>query len=107
MPQYVPQTKGLIDTWGGKTSAPVLWAGPKSYTTGGETVDPKAFGCRELLFLSGVLTESGTYVLRAQPQAKSGYTTWKLLWYAISGGAQVGGSTDLSGETAIVWGFGV
>jgi|SRR6185369_9840759 len=86
-------------------------AGPKSYTTGGETLGSNnAMTGISMLGLavidnvlgSGNLSVSGSYWVVAQPTGKGERKTWKLLWFTATAGVpaltQVSSAVDLSAE---------
>lgn len=72
--------------------------GSSSYTTGGVAVPATSFGLQTLKWAaSGMLTESGTYVLYGYVNAGSKTVTYK--WTVFATGAEVANATDLSAQT--------
>src|SRR6185369_10938694 len=80
-------------------------AGPKSYTTGGETLGSNnamtGISMLGLAVIDNVLV-SGSYWVVAQPTGKGERKTWKLLWFTATAGVpaltQVSSAVDLSAE---------
>jgi hypothetical protein len=109
--------------WGDRPYAIIEFAGPASYTqvtngtapaapTGGQAITPSNFGLTcglEGIFVVGG-SVSGTYTVQAfQATAYnqgSSNTTWILRWITAATGAEVTGSTNLSGEWVRLVGFG-
>lgn len=112
---------GYPQSTGGKRSSVFPVAGPSSYTqvtagtapalsTGGQSVDVVSAGLKHVDHVTGGLSDSGKY--RAEPvydsvsgvsgnntpQASTPKTTFRLMWFLVSTGAQVSGSTNLSAE---------
>ena len=100
-----------IFTIGQGKAIPVDHAGPKSYTTGGETLGSinnqtgiTILGLATLDFVVCTdVTVSGSYGAVVQPVGKGEQKTFKLVWVTATGGVpsstQVTNGTDLSGET--------
>jgi hypothetical protein len=98
---------GFPDVWGGSSRAVAVdHYGPTSYTTNGETPftqstygGPNSIGVNSVYWMSGGITESGTYELipifggsgavKAQPLYK---------WLVIATGLEVASTTNLSAE---------
>jgi hypothetical protein len=109
--------------WGDRPYAIIEWAGPSSYTqvsngtapatpTGGQAITPSNFGLGcglEGIFMVGG-SVSGTYVVQAfQTTAYnqgSNNATWLLRWVVAATGAEVTGTTNLSGEWVRLIAFG-
>lgn len=112
---------GYPTSMGNKRVSVFPVAGPSSYTqvtpgsapalsTGGQSVDVVSAGLKHADHVTGGISDSGTY--RAEPvydavsgvsgnnspQASTPKTTFRLMWFTVSTGAQVAGSTDLSAE---------
>jgi len=89
-----------------------VWAGfgtgPSSYATGGDSVDLGLFqNYIDSIDSSGILTVSGTYIVRAIPSLGGPRATWKLKWYAASSPqTEVTAATNLSAETVMISGKG-
>jgi hypothetical protein len=96
---------GDVDTFGGKFYAPVDYNGPSSYVTGGDTLNPQAFGMTKFLTLIGSVDQSGAYYVEGRTLA-NGICNWQLVWFAVSGG-EVDAGTDLSGFTVRLSAIGI
>ena len=75
--------------------------GPKSYTTGGETIPANDLGMSSLEWIQcAAYAMSGNYTVVVLYSAGLYFnvTQIKLAWYNVSDGSQVTGGTDLSGE---------
>lgn len=90
---------------------PVDHSGPKSYTTGGETlgvsnsmtgVTTNGLGILDQVVVCSVAI-SGNYAVYVQPVGKGERKTFKLIWVTATAGipsaTQVTAATDLSAET--------
>ena len=93
---------------GGGKIIPVDHTGPKSYTTGGETlgttnnmtgISVVGLGSLDMVLGSGSLTDSGTYYVFVQPSGTGSRKTFKLLWYT-----SVAGSGTFTGTPAVLTG---
>ena len=99
-------------TIGQGRAIPVDHAGPKSYTTGGETlgqinnqtgITVLGLGILDDVLGSGSVSVSGNYGVIVQPVGKGEQKTFKLIWVTATSGipstTQVTSTTDLSAET--------
>lgn len=113
--------------WGDRPYSVIDWNGPASYTqltrgtpnaspaslpTGGQAINPAAFGLSapiEGIFCAGSST-SGTYTVEAVQLTAynqgNGNATWALIWTNTSTGAEVAGATALQNETVRLIAFG-
>lgn len=84
------------------------YTGPSSYVTGGDPVTLNQFNNYiDSIESSGVLSVSGTYVIRAIPSQAAPRATWKLVWYtAAAPQTEVSVAVNLSAELFIVSGLG-
>ena len=91
---------------GGGKIIPVDHTGPKSYTTGGETlgttnnmtgISVVGLGSLDMVLGSGSLTDSGTYYVFVQPSGTGSRKTFKLLWYT-----SVAGSGTFTGTPSVL-----
>jgi hypothetical protein len=106
--------------WGDRPYSVIDWPGPASYSqvseatppTGGQAIDPTAFGLvagLEGIFMVGAST-TGTYGVVAmqaggqQPGLPN--PAWILLWYNLHTGAEASGAANLAGETVRLIAFG-
>jgi hypothetical protein len=72
--------------------------GPNPYTVGGDTVDHNAFLFNRFIeHISGGLSNSGTYIMRALKANAGPQTTWKIKIYVVATGAEAG-AINLSAE---------
>lgn len=94
----MPTVKGYVDVWGKHGAAPIDHTGPKSYTTGGETLTASRYGLRSLDWVGGGITVSGTYEAKGKTIGTGLRTTYKLVWFVVATGAEVTAATDLSAE---------
>jgi len=78
--------------------------GPASYVTGGDPVTLQN-NRRYIDVLFSALTVSGTYLVRGIPAAAGERQTWKVKWFVVSTGAEVGAAVNLSAETVQMGGF--
>lgn len=96
-------------TIGQGRAIPVDHVGPKSYTTGGETlgainnqtgVTVQGLATIDAVLVVG-LSVSGSYWVLAQPSGTGTRKTFKLLWFTATAGVPTltQASGDLSGET--------
>lgn len=107
-----------VYTMGQGRAVMINHTGPKSYTTGGETLGASntqtgisMFGLADVdLILGGSLSVSGSYWVMAQPVGTGTHKQWKLLWFTATAGVpsltQVTNGTDLSGETVVIAAIG-
>ena len=100
--------KGYPDYIGKRYAFCGKYTGPKSYSTGGDTVTlPGLNNYIDSIENSAGLSVSGTYIFRAIPSVSGARATWKLKWYtAAAPQTEVSAATDLSAETFIVSGIG-
>lgn len=103
----ITPVRGWSDIWGGKAMNVCDYAGPTSYVTGGDTIEPKQFGVRNFEYLSASETTNGTYYIRFRPSATGPTQTWKAVWYVTATNAEVGAGVNVSGSSAKVFGFGL
>jgi hypothetical protein len=96
---------GDVDTFGGKGYAPVDYSGPASYTTGGDTLDPKSFNMNKFLTVIGSVDQTGAYYVEGRTLA-NGICNWQLVWFAVGGG-EVAAGTNLSGFTVRLSAIGI
>ncbi len=89
-----------------------IWAGygtgPSSYATGGDSVSLPGFqNYIDSIDSSGILTVSGTYVVRAIPSLGGPRATWKLKWYtSATPQTEVTAAVNLSAEVLMISGKG-
>lgn len=105
---------------GAKLQSVFPHAGPASYTqvtsgsapavsTGGDTVRASEAGMKQFDWVSGGVSDSGTYrvevcynavsgVVAAPTQLSVPQTAVRLRWYVVSTGAEAAGSANLSAE---------
>lgn len=102
----MPTTTGYVDIWGKHGGAVIDHTGPKSYTTGGQTLTASRYGLRSLDYVGGGISVSGTYVARGKAVGKGNRTTYTLVWFVVSTGAEVGSGVDLSAETVKLFAVG-
>ena len=102
-----------VEPWGGRSKATVVdHIGPKSYTTGGETLGQNAMGGPNVLGLSGFsyvsngITNSGTYRVETLYSYRGVRSTVLLKWTTISTNTEVSSAVDLSGETVRILAIG-
>ena len=69
----------------------VRWAGPASYATGGETLDPQDTGLGRVRAVVGVISNGSAVRI---PYLS--VSTQKLQWYVPNTGAEVANAVDLS-----------
>ena len=69
--------------------------GPSSYTTGGETINASALGMKRILFVQGAVSAGGGNMAEAAILKKGTDTSFKLVWFVRTTGAEVGAATDL------------
>jgi hypothetical protein len=87
------------DTFGGHFYGAADYSGPASYATGGDTIDPHIFGFpNTILTLTGSVDQTDTYRAEGRP-LYNGTTAWKLVWFVIATGLEVGAAVNLSGVT--------
>jgi hypothetical protein len=106
----VGQYKGVRfgeDTFGGKLYGVRDYSGPTSYVTGGDAVDPHAFGFpNTITYLDGTIDQTNTYTATGRP-LHSDVTAWQLVWTVNSTGLEVAAGTNLSQYTVRLLAFGV
>lgn len=98
---------GYSDVWGKHGAWSGDHTGPASYTTGGETLGQASnsyggvnqFGLRNIDNVVGSVSDSGTYYVLPQFTGTGTRTQFKLLWFVVASGAQVGAAVNLSTET--------
>lgn len=96
---------GFPDVWG-KHGVPLVdHTGPASYVTGGETLGTPTYGGSNVLgtrgytYVSGGMTNSGTYRVDCLYGGSGVRSQVKLRWTVVATGAQVAATTNLSAET--------
>ena len=113
------------DSFGAHRAAVFPHAGPASYeqldatspaalpASGGDTVEGNECGMKQLEFVTGGFSDTGTYFVRAIPRqpsnnpAGASVSTYGLIWYVTATGAQVAAELDLSDEVVRLFALGV
>lgn len=98
--------KGYPDLIGKRFAWVGYGSGPASYSQ--TTADPLALPQYQTYIDSCFegTSISGTYIVRAIPSALGARATWKLRWYVVSTGAEVGNGVSLAAESVQLSGFG-
>ncbi len=106
--QQLSPLPGYQQYWGTKLAFVGEVVGPKSYVTGGQTIQASQLGWGGFDFVNagGSLSYSGTFYCRVQylpvdaaPSVfNPGVKSIKLLWYVLATNAEVAGAVDLSAE---------
>lgn len=96
----VRRLRGFPDTWGTHLANPIEYTGPTSYKSGGDTATPAEFGVASFAFVSGATSYSGTYRVETIYIGYGTRPAIRLRWIVASTNQEVGGGTNLSGETA-------
>lgn len=105
-------TPKLLDGYPDRVGKRFIWAGfgtgPSSYVTGGDPLTLPGFqNYIDSVDSSGILSVSGTYIIRAIPSIGGARATWKLKWYtAAAPQTEVSSTTNLSAETFMISGKG-
>lgn len=87
------------DTFGGHLWGACDQKGSASYVAGGDAVSHRQFGFNNtIVTLIGSVDQSDTYFAIGRP-LQNGVTTWQLVWFLVSTGAEVAPGTVLSGVT--------
>ena len=89
------------DHTGSKTRKLVRITGPASYTTGGETLAPSAFGLSRIVLLLPDHATNGTDLRVVQYD----YVNGRVKWFDFAG-AEIAATTDLSAYSARVEAIG-
>ena len=97
-----PDRVGKRFIWAG------VYTGPKSYATGGDPLVIPPFQSQiDSIDSSGILSVSGTYIVRAIPSVGAARATWKVKWYtAAAPQTEVTAAVDLSAEKFLLSGKG-
>jgi len=69
--------------------------GPSSYTTGGEVINASALGFKTISFVQGAASQGGGNLAEAAILAKKSATSFKLVWFVRTTGAEVANAVDL------------
>ena len=74
--------------------------GPTSYTSpGGETITALSLGFKRVLAVFAMASDDGTQFAMARIAAKKTATSFRLLWYLSTTGAEIANATNLSARS--------
>jgi hypothetical protein len=91
---------GHDDTFGGHFFGAVDYTGPTSYVQGGDTLDPRPFGCpNSLLYVVTGVDQAGKWQTEARAIYSGAQTVFQIVWISLTT-ATLGGQSQTAGQEA-------
>lgn len=81
--------------------------GLASYTTGGQAITAASLGFKRILFVASMTAADASNFTQALIAAKKGASSFKLMWFVATTGAEVANAVNLSTKSAKLYIVGV